>query len=117
MVDIKDIPINQMILKKAIGGDELESYNINLRNEGGGRALELKITCADGTRRVVVLTDRGFCVDTREVKLHPFYGKDERNAEIYRLYKDEHLTQVFLADLFSITQPSVSLIIKDMKSK
>ena len=117
MVDIKDIPINQMILKKAIGDDELESYNINLRNEGGGRALELKITCSDGTRRVVVLTDRGFCVDTREVKLHPFYGKDERNAEIYRLYKDEHLTQVFLADLFSITQPSVSLIIKDMKNK
>ena len=77
----------------------------------------MKITCADGTRRVVVLTDRGFCVDTREVKLYPFYGKDERNAEIYRLYKDEHLTQVFLADLFSITQPSVSLIIKDMKSK
>ena len=56
MVDIKDIPINQMILKKAIGDDELESYNINLRNEGGGRALELKITCADGTRRVVVRT-------------------------------------------------------------
>ena len=79
--------------------------------------MELKITCADGTRRVVVLTDRGFCVDTREVKLHPFYSKDERNAEIYRLYKDEHLTQVFLADLFSITQPSVSLIIKDMKNK
>ena len=36
MVDIKDIPFNQMILKKAIGDDELESYNINLRNEGGG---------------------------------------------------------------------------------
>ena len=117
MVEIKEIPFNQTMLKKAIGDDELESYNINLRNEGGGRALELKITCTDGARRVVVLTDRGFCVDTREVKLHPFYGKDERNAEIYRLYKDEHLTQVFLADLFSITQPSVSLIIKDMKTK
>ena len=72
-MDIKDIPINQMILKKAIGDDEIESYNINLRNEGGGRALELKITCADGTRRVVVLTDRGFCVDTHNAAFRIAY--------------------------------------------
>ena len=117
MVDLREIAFNQTMLKKAVGKDEVESYNINLRNEGGGRALELKITCADGTRRVVVLTDRGFCIDKREVKLNPFYGKEQRNAEIYRLYRDEHLTQVFLADLFSITQPSVSLIIKDIKSE
>ncbi len=116
-MDIKDIPFNQTMIQKAVGKAEVESYNINLRCESGGKALELKITDADGSRRVVVLTDRGFCIETREIKLRPFYGKDERNAEIWRLYKDEHLTQVFLANLFSITQPSVSLIIKEMRKQ
>ena len=116
-MDIRNIPFNQTMIKKAVGKAEVESYNINLRCESGGRALELKITDADGGRRVVVLTDRGFCIDVREVELRPFYTKQERNAEIWRLYKDEHLTQVFLANLFSITLPSVSLIIKEMKNK
>ena len=113
---IEDIPFNQTFLRKAVGGDELENYNFNMRSNTGGRALELKITNNDGKRRVVVLTDRGFCIDMREVKLRPFYNKDERNAEILRLYNEEHLTQVFLADLFCIKQPSISLIIKEMNS-
>lgn len=116
-MDIRDIPFNQTMIKKVVGNAEVESYNINMRCESGGRALELKITEADGGRRVVVLTDRGFCIDVREIELRSFYGKEERNAEIWRLYKNEHLTQVFLANLFSITQPSVSLIIKKMRNK
>ena len=78
---------------------------------------DLKITDSDGWRKVVVLADRGFCIEPREVKLKPFSGREERNREIWRLYNEEHLTQVFLANLFSITQPSVSLIVKQMKEK
>ena len=88
MVEIKEIPFNQTMLKKAAGEDEIEYYNINQRDENGGRTLELKITDSEGRRK-----------------------------EIWRLYNEEHLTQVFLANLFSITQPSVSLIVKQMKAK
>ena len=102
-MEIKEIPFNQTMLKKAAGEDEIEYYNINQRDENGGRTLELKITDSEGRRKVV--------------KLKPFCGREERNREIWRLYNEEHLTQVFLANLFSITQPSVSLIIKQMKEK
>lgn len=112
MVEIKEIPFNQTMLKKAAGEDEIEYYNINQRDENGGRTLELKITDSEGRRKVVVLADRGFCIEAREVELKPFSGR-----EIWRLYNEEHLTQVFLANLFSITQPSVSLIVKQMKAK
>ena len=114
-MEIKDIPFNQTMLKKAAGGDEIEYYNINQRGETGGRTLELKLTDAEGRRRVVVLADRGFCIEQRNVELRPYLGREERNKEIWRLYNEEHLTQVFLANLFSITQPSVSLIIKQMR--
>ena len=116
-MEIKDIPFNQTMLKKAAGKDEIEYYNINQRGETGGRTLELKLTDADGKRRVVVLADRGFCIEEKEIELRPFFGREERNKEIWRLYNEEHLTQVFLANLFSITQPSVSLIIKQMKAQ
>ena len=116
-MEIKEIPFNQTMLKKAAGEDEIEYYNINQRDENGGRTLELKITDSEGRRKVVVLADRGFCIEPREVKLKPFCGREERNREIWRLYNEEHLTQVFLANLFSITQPSVSLIVKQMKEK
>ena len=120
MVEIKEIPFNQTMLKKAAGEDEIEYYNINQRDEkeyyninqrdeNGGRTLELKITDSEGRRKVVVLADRGFCIEAREVKLKPFSGREERNREIWRLYNEEHLTQVFLANLFSITQPSVDM--------
>ncbi len=117
MVEIKEIPFNQTMLKKAVGEDEIEYYNINQRDENGGRTLELKITDGEGRRKVVVLADRGFCIEAREVELKPFSGREERNREIWRLYNEEHLTQDFLANLFSITQPSVSLIVKQMKAK
>ena len=116
-MDIKEIPFNQNMVQKAVGDAEIEFYNINLRVGTGGKALELKITDKDGKRRVVVLNDRGFCIDSRDVELRPFYSKEERNKEIWRLYNEEHLTQVFLANLFSLTQPSVSLIVNAKQNK
>ena len=58
-MEIKEIPFNQTMLKKAEGEDEIEYYNINQRDENGGRTLELKITDSEGRRKVVVLADRG----------------------------------------------------------
>lgn len=115
-MEIKDIPFNQTMLKKVAEGTEIEFYNINQRDENGGRTLELKLTDSEGRRKVVVLADRGFRIEEREIGLLPFSGRDERNREIWRLYSQEHLTQVFLANLFNITQPSVSLIVKQGRS-
>ena len=58
-MEIKEIPFNQTMLKKAAGEDEIEYYNINQRDENGGRTLELKITDGEGRRKVVVLADAG----------------------------------------------------------
>lgn len=52
-MEIKEIPFNQTMLKKAVGEDEIEYYNINQRDENGGRTLELKITDGEGRRKVV----------------------------------------------------------------
>ena len=76
-MEIKEIPFNQTMLKKAAGEDEIEYYNINQRDENGGRTLELKITDSEGRRKVVVLADRGFCIEAREVELKPFCGREQ----------------------------------------
>ena len=80
------------------------------------RSWEVKIKNADGSRSVLVIRDSGVNIEQVEVPVRRFATRAERNAEIYRLYSEENLSQVFLANLFGVTQPSVSLIIKQMKA-
>ena len=102
-MEIKEIPFNQTMLKKAAGEDEIEYYNINQRDENGGRTLELKITDSEGRRKVVVLADRALHRSKRgRVKAVQRQGRTQQRD--MALYNEEHLTQVFLANLFSITQ-------------
>ncbi len=111
-MEIKDIPFSQSAIARAAGGDEIEFYNVNMRGQSGCCELELKLLKENGERKIIVLCDRGTRVEHREVKLKDFFSRDERDFEICRLYKEEHLTQVFLANLFKLTQPSVSLFKK-----
>lgn len=66
---------------------------------------------------IVVLCDYGYKVNGKTVEIEPFTKRDGRNEEIYRLYHEEGLSQLFLANLFNMSQPSVSLIVKQMKEK
>ena len=81
------------------------------RSKNGTRDLEIKAAYDDGTRKIIVLRDCGASITGREVSVNHFENKEERNAEIYRLYSEENLSQVFIANFFGISQPSVSIIV------
>ena len=81
------------------------------------RCWEIKAQKPDGDYTIVVLYDYGYKVDGKTVEIEPFTERVGRNEEIYRLYHEEGLSQLFLANLFNMSQPSVSLIVKQMKEK
>ena len=113
---IKDIPFSDKLIKKYTGEGDIEFTNYMPRGKNGTRDLEIKAAYDDGTRKIIVLRDYGASIKGREVAVKHFENKEERNTEIYRLYSEENLSQVFLANFFGISQPSVSIIIKKYNS-
>lgn len=111
-MDSSKLPFAQKFVDKALGDAEIEFCNFCPRGKQGSQAWEIKAMNSEGIRKIIVLRDNGSNVTAEEVKLNPFKDKESRNAEIKRLYNDEGLSQKFLANLFGITQPSVSVIIK-----
>ena len=98
-------------LKHIAGDGTIEFCLYNQRSKSGMPTWELKIKNTNGTRKIVVICDSGFEISTEQIKIKPFKTRTERNAEIYRLYHEEGLSQIFLGNLFNISQPSVSLIV------
>ena len=107
----QEIPMKNELLKDAVGDGKIEFCLYNPRNKSGIQTWELKVLNTDGTRKVIIVRDYGFQVQKDQVKLNPYKTRDERNKEILRLYHEEGLSQVFLGNLFNISQPSVSLIV------
>ena len=107
----EEIPFSEKLIKKYVGDGEIEFVNYMPRSKSGARDLEIKAIYDDGTRKIIVLHDYAASVKGEEIAIRHFNGKEERNAEIRRLYTEEKLSQVFLANFFGISQPSVSLII------
>ncbi len=104
--------LDKTVLEKFAAGGTVEFENYLPRCRSGMRTWELKIRDEDGSRRIVVIRDSGLNVTGTEVAVQPFTNRAERNEEICRLYNECHLSQVFLANLFNISQPAVSVIIK-----
>ncbi len=104
--------LDKTLLEKFAAGGTVEFENYLPRCRSGMRTWELKIRDADGSRRIVVIRDSGLNVTGTEVAVQPFTNRAERNEEICRLYNECRLSQVFLANLFNISQPAVSVIIK-----
>ena len=90
---------------------EIPMKNELLKDKSGIQTWELKVLNIDGTRKVIIVRDYGFQVQKGQIKLNPYKTREERNKEILRLYHEEGLSQVFLGNLFNISQPSVSLIV------
>lgn len=103
--------LDKTVLEKFAAGGMVEFENYLPRSKSGMRTWELKIRDEDGNRRIVVIRDSGLNVTGTEVAVQPFTNRAGRNEEIYRLYHDEGLSQLFLANLFNMSQPSVSLIV------
>lgn len=104
--------LDKTLLEKFAADGTVEFKNYLPRSKSGMRTWELKIRDADGSRRIVIIRDSGLNVTGTEVQVRPFTNRAERNEEICRLYGECHLSQVFLANLFNISQPAVSVIIK-----
>lgn len=104
--------LDKTVLEKFAAGGTEEFENYLPRSKSGMRTWELKIRDEDGSRRIVVIRDSGLNITGTEVHVHSFTNRAERNEEICRLYGECHLSQVFLANLFNISQPAVSVIIK-----
>ena len=98
-------------LKTIIGNAEAEFCLYNPRSKSGIQTWEIKVRNTDNTRKIIVVRDYGYKIDHEEIQIHPFTTRAERNAEILRLYKEKGISQIFLGDLFNISQPSVSLIV------
>ena len=81
------------------------------RGKNGMRCWEIKARKSDGEFIVVVLRDCGYKIIGSTICIKPFNSLRGRNAEICRLYHEENLSQVFLANLFNMSQPSVSIIV------
>lgn len=107
----EQIPLDEAILKEITGEGTVEYYLYMPRSRTGVRTWELKIRNQDGSRKIVVVRDYGFNISREVIKVKPFKSRAERNAEINRLYHEENLSQIFLANFFNISQPSVSLIV------
>ncbi len=108
---MQNFNLNEKLLKQIAGDGEIEYCFYNKRSKSGTQTWEIKIINADNSRRIVVVRDYGFEIKYKEIKINPFKTRAERNKEIYRLYHEEGLSQQFLANLFGISQPSVSVII------
>ncbi len=104
--------LDEELLKKFAGDGVIEFCLFTPRSKIGAPCWEIKIRKPDGSRKVVKVSNYGFAISDMEIKLNAVKTRMERDTEIYRLYNEEHLSQTFLANLFNISQPSVSLIVK-----
>ncbi len=111
------IPFNEAKFKEIAGDCTVEHINYMPRGKNGMRSWEILARTPNGNCKIAVLCDYGYKVDGEVVEIMPFSDRDERNAEINRLYNEKHLSQVFLANLFHMSQPSVSMIIKLSRQK
>lgn len=103
--------LNPKFLKQICGNAETEFCLYNPRSKSGIQTWEIKVRNTDNIRKIIVVRDYGYKVDHEEIQIHPFKTRAERNAEILRLYKEEGISQIFLGNLFNISQPSISLIV------
>ncbi len=108
---MEKVPFNEKLFKQIAGDYEAEYVNFLPRGKNGLRSWEIKAVNADGSCKVVVLKDCGVNIMGEVIELTPFTSRKERNELIYNLYHEKGLSQVFLAELFHMSQPSVSLIV------
>ena len=108
--------LSNEILKDIAGNGSIEYCLYNQRSKSGMPSWEMpsweiKIKNENGSRKIIVVRDYGFEISTEQIKMNSFKTRTERNKEIYRLYHEEGLSQMFLANLFNMSQPSVSIIV------
>ena len=107
----KDVSYNKEKFKTLAGNCTAEYVNYMPRGKNGMRCWEIKAQKPDGEYTIVVLCDYGYKTGGEVIEIQPFVNRKERNEEICRLYYEKGVSQLFLANLFNMSQPSVSVIV------
>lgn len=113
----ENISFDETKFNQIAPGCTAEYVNYLPRGKNGLRCWEVKAQKPDGECKIVVMRDYGYKIEGEIIEIMPFNDRAGRNSEIVRLYNDKNLSQVFLANLFHLTQPSVSIILKAAKNK
>ncbi len=108
---MEQMPFDKRRFEHIAGKCEAEYFNYLPRSNAGMRKWEIKARYEDGICKIVVMRDSGFNITGEVIEVNDFTNREERNGEIYRLYHDEGLSQLFLAKIFNMSQPSVSIIV------
>ena len=111
MIIMQILPFDEAKFKQVAGGCRAEYVNYMPRGKNGMRCWEIKAQKPEGDYIVVNLRDCGCKIDSEVIEVLPFADRAGRNAEICRLYKEKMLSQLFLANLFNLSQPVVSVIV------
>lgn len=114
---IKQESFNKSKFEQLVPGCTAEYVNYMPRGKNGMRCWEIKAQKPNGDYVIVVLRDYGYKIAGETIEIMPFDDREGRNAEIYRLYNERNISQVFLANLFNMSQPSVSLIVNKKSIK
>ncbi len=108
---MEQTPFDKRRFEHIAGKCEAEYFNYLPRSRSGMRKWEIKARYGDDTSKIVVMRDSGFNITGEVIEVNDFINREERNEEIYRLYHNEGLSQIFLAKVFNMSQPSISLIV------
>ena len=108
---MEKLPYNEIVFKRIAGDCEAEFYNYMPRSSTGMPKWEIKARYKDGMSKVVILQDCGFNITGRIIEIPVFNTRAERNKIIRGLYHKDGLSQVFLGELFRLSQPAISVII------
>lgn len=108
---MEQTPFDKRRFEHISGKCEAEYFNYLPRSRSGMRKWEIKARYGDDTSKIVVMRDSGFNITGEVIEVNDFINREERNEEIYRLYHNEGLSQIFLAKVFNMSQPSISLIV------
>lgn len=108
------IPFNQSEIRNVVKNGEIENFYMTMTKKGH-RKLELQIYYPEGNRQFFILKDKGYTIERRQIYIKPFENKSERNTEIFRLYKEEKMTQEFIGKIFGLKQPTIAGIVKKFK--
>ena len=108
---MKKLPYDEKLFKRIAGNCKAEFYTYLPHDRTGMRRWEIKALYSDGIAKIVVLTDSGTRVSGEVIEVPAFASREERNGVIRTLYKQKGVSQTFLAKLFMVTQPTISIIV------
>lgn len=110
---MKSLSYNEEKFNQVAPGCRAEYINYMPRGREGIRCWEIKAQTPEDDYIIVVLKDYGYTLKGEAITITPFTNREGRNEELSRLYSEKGLSQTFLANLFNMSQPAVSLIINN----